>query len=78
MAIDKLEELSQNEEIIGLYDVEKVERKIYNPDMKCARRDGAFDEKIKICKNMLNMNLSIEQIEEATGLTKEEIENIKI
>ena len=39
--------------------------------------DGIDQEKKKIAKNFLKMNMSIEQIEEATGLTKEEIEKLK-
>ena len=38
---------------------------------------GQKEEKKKIAKNLLKINMSIEQIEEVTGLTKEEIENLK-
>ena len=38
---------------------------------------GQKEEKKKIAKNLLQLNMSIEQIEEATGLTKEEIEKLK-
>ena len=38
---------------------------------------GRKERNIEIAKNLLKLNLSIEQIIEATGLTKEEIEKIK-
>ena len=38
---------------------------------------GRVDEKKKIAKNLLKLNMSIEQIEEVTGLTEEEIKKLK-
>ncbi len=38
---------------------------------------GRLEEKKKIAKNLLKLNISIEQIEEVTGLTKEEIKKLK-
>ena len=38
---------------------------------------GKKEEKKKIAKNLLKINMTIEQIEKATGLTKEEIERLK-
>ena len=38
---------------------------------------GIEKGKIEIAKNLLKMGISIEQISEATGLTKEEIEKYK-
>lgn len=39
-------------------------------------RRGAKAEKINISKNLLNLGISIDDITKATGLTKEEIENL--
>ena len=39
-------------------------------------KTGRRDEKIKIAKKLLKMNLSIELIMESTGLTKEKIEKL--
>ena len=36
-------------------------------------KEGAKQEKIEIAKNLLKMNLAIEDIEKATDLSKEEI-----
>lgn len=47
-------------------------------------KDGINQERIeqkkkinKIAKNLLKLNMSIEQIKEVTGLTEEEIKNLK-
>ena len=40
-------------------------------------KKGKTEEKEKIIINLLNMNMDIEKIEEATGVSKEEINKIK-
>ena len=40
-------------------------------------KEGAKQEKIEIAKNLLKMNLAIEDIEKATDLSKEEIIHLK-
>ena len=35
------------------------------------------ESKLKIAKNLININMSINDISKATGLTKEQIENLK-
>ncbi len=41
------------------------------------KQDYAYDMKIGIAKKLLNLNLDIETIIKATGLTKKDIENLK-
>ena len=41
------------------------------------KTEGAKEEKVQIAKNLLKLNVKIETIIEATGLTKEEIEKIR-
>jgi len=72
-AVMKLMELSADEKTRLLYEVREKER-MDNAD----RMDWALKQQvIAIAKKMLKMNLPIEQIIEATGLTKKEIENLK-
>jgi predicted transposase/invertase (TIGR01784 family) len=60
---------------------EEDERKIRNSQLKEARetgleegiKEGIEEGKQEIARNLLKMNLSIEQIKEATGLTEQEI-----
>ena len=40
-------------------------------------KEGQKEEKKKIAKNLLKLNIPIEQIKEVTGLTEEEIEKLK-
>ena len=41
-----------------------------------ATRKGKMEEKIEIAKKLLKMGMSIEQVEDATQLSKEEIKKI--
>lgn len=84
--------MKENEEIKKANDEyeyltgEEAERRIAFLRDKAIRdeksiREGAVEEgerkkQIEIAKKMLKMKLTIEQIEEATGLTKEEIEKL--
>jgi len=45
-------------------------------DRKFAMSHARKEEKIEIAKKMKQINMSIEEIEEATGLTKDEIEKL--
>jgi predicted transposase/invertase (TIGR01784 family) len=77
-AIRKVEDLSTDPNFIGYYDIEEARRQdledMKNTGIRIGMEKGIKNEKIEIAKNLLNMNLSIEQIKEATGL---EIEKIK-
>ena len=56
-------------------------RIIQNTRMKSAEKkgleQGILQEKIEIAKNLLNKNIDINIISESTGLSIEEIENLK-
>ena len=62
------------------YMSEEEKRKIHNSLLSEAREngfnDGISQEKVNIAKNMLNKNMSIEDISEIIGLSIEEIKNI--
>ena len=80
-AYDELERISRDKDIIGLYDAEKEAEKVLNTRLEGARlegiEEGSKKSKIEIAKNMLLKNMSIEDISEVTGLSKEQIENLK-
>ena len=81
----RIEELSYNEDIIGLYDKEAYDKMAHDIDVAEARKEGiehgrkeaTSESKIEIAKNMLNLNIDIDTISKSTGLTKEEIEGLK-
>jgi predicted transposase/invertase (TIGR01784 family) len=91
-AIRKVEDLSTDPNFIGYYDIEEARKQdledMKNTGIRIGmeqgreqgrdegREQGIDQRNIEIAKNLLNMNLSLEQIEEATGLTKEEIEKL--
>jgi len=80
-AIRKVEDLSTDPKFIGYYDLEEAHKQ----DIEDAKETG-YDEgmekgssqkAIEIAKNMLSYNMPIEEISKYTGLSKEEIVNIK-
>ena len=83
-AYETLEEISNDEKIIGLYDAEKVEQKVINTKIEGARREGheaglkqgIEQEKIEIAKNLLKQNIDVSIIQNATGLSLEQIEKL--
>ena len=74
---NKLDKLSSDEKMIGLYDAEVEEEKIRRTQIISAQKQGINEEKRKIAKNMLEKNMSINLIIELTNLTKEEIGSLK-
>ena len=81
-AKEVLEEISKDEderykaELRQKYimDQKAIEAAGYDKGLEAGIEQGAKKEKLEITKNLLNMGLSIEQIIEATSLSKEEID----
>ena len=73
---NKLDKLSSDEKMIGLYDAEVEEEKIRRTQIISAQKQGINEEKRKIAKNLLQQNIDINTIITATGLTKKEIESL--
>ena len=80
-AIEQLEEMSADEKEREIYEIRERSRLVYNTEMYEAKKKGIEEGKLKkskeIAKKMLEKNVDIETIEEITGLTKEEIEDIR-
>lgn len=87
--MEKLEEevriLNNDPELMEELLVEGEEERVRNTERLLGRREGleeglkegANEEKITIAKNMLFMNIDIETISKATGLSIDKIENLK-
>lgn len=77
----KLENLSSDEDMIGLYNAEIEEEKIRlsmrEEGIKEGKIEGIKEGIIITAKNLLQMNIDIKTISKATGLSIEEIENLK-
>ena len=77
---ERLYELTDNIDNIGLYDPEKRRKeeealKIeYHSNI--AREEGVSNEKKSIAKNLLNIGMPIKDIVKATGLSKSQIRNL--
>lgn len=76
-AMDIINEMSMDEKEWELYMSRQRAILDYNTGMRDAREEGIKEGAIKIAKNMLKKGIDIDTIIEVTGLTKEEIEEIK-
>ena len=70
---EKIEKLNEDPEFIEVVSKEKDAELVYNSLIT----EGAINEKYEIAKNMLNKGMDISVISECTGLSKEEIEELK-
>ncbi len=92
-AINEIKRICRDEKIIGLYNAEKVAKKEMNTRLDYAEQqgfekghgvgygegneNGKMEEKLEIASNMLKKDVDISFISEMTGLTKEQIEELK-
>ena len=87
--MEELERLSENDEFRVLYDAEKMRRKEinsarldgyddgYENGITKGKEEGAKEEKIEIAKNFLKDGIPIEVVSKNTGLSEEELEELK-
>ena len=76
-AKERLEELSNDEDITVMFSKEHVQDFEYNSRIDYAKDQGAKENSINVARKMLNEGLDIELISKMTNLSKEEIENLK-
>lgn len=76
--MQELERISRDEKNIGLYDAEKVDKKIRNTQIKGARMEGKVESQIEIAHNLIKMGMPIHQISEVTSLSIDEIEKLRV
>lgn len=68
--------MSEDEELQRLAELREKWELDERSALSSAREDGIEEEKLKIAKKLKEMKMSIEDIETATGLTKEEIKKL--
>ncbi len=80
--MDKLKELSVDKELVDLVFRERLYEMDRKSELNQVKKDGKAEgkeiEKIETVKRLLQAGRGIEIIVEATGLSKEEIEKIKL
>lgn len=87
-AVDELEFLSSDKKIIGLYDAEVVDRKVWNTKLKYAEKVGTeigmkkgmekgMEQGIEtVARNLKNTGMPINEIKEVTGLSIKKINEL--
>ena len=79
-AINELKRISSDEHIIGLYDKEKVEEKLRNTELICAKNEGIEkgknEEKVASIKRMKAKGLDDETICDFLGINLDEMKKL--
>ena len=79
--VNKAEELSKSTEFINYYNYEENHESekmdFYNTGKNEGKLEGQQQRSIEIAKNMLDLDIEINKIVKATGLTEEEINRLK-
>lgn len=76
--LDEAKVVSQDEEVIGLYDKELKDKFVKYHEIEDAKTISRNETKIEIAKELLkNKKLSITDIISSTGLTETEINSLK-
>ena len=76
-AKEKLVDLSEDTELVGMYDKEIVDRKVNNTKLIAAKNEGIEQNKKEIVINMLKENIDIKFISKVTGMSENEILKFK-
>jgi len=76
-ALEELEKIKENEQDRRLAELRMKHILDQNSIRKSGFREGLEQAKKEIAKNLKDLNMQIEQIIQVTGLTEEEIKNIK-
>ena len=75
--LKKIENASEDEEIIGAYDAEFHRNEIERLGKMYAKEEGILESKKEIALNLLKENIDLDIISRVTGLTQEEIKDLK-
>ncbi|HIQ93530.1 TPA: hypothetical protein IAB29_00155, partial [Candidatus Ventrenecus stercoripullorum] len=77
----KAEDLSKDTRFINYYNIEEMheaeKQDFYNTGKLDGKLEGEHQRSIEIAKNMLDLDIDIDKIVKATGLSEEEISHLK-
>jgi len=75
-AVVRYRELTADERARVLFEYREKARRDYVSDINWAREQGEYNKACSIARNLMQSNLPLETIIAATGLTREEVENL--
>ena len=71
--VRRVEELREDPDFVRYYDYEESHKQDLEASYDTGLEQGSKQKELEIAKKLLNQNISVEVISEATGLTVEEI-----
>jgi len=74
---DKLREFSADEKARILHEHREKAKQDFELLMNDAERKGRDEERVNVARNLIEMDISIEQIEKATDLNRDEVEHLR-
>jgi len=74
---EEMKRFSKNEWVNDFFNRDEFIKKSAEEGLELGIEQGTQNRNIEIAKNLLNMNLSVEDIAQATGLSPEEINALK-
>lgn len=77
-ANEKMEFLANDKEVLRLYQLREMAQIDYNSGMKKAKDEGRDERNLEIAQNAKRMNMPVDDIMKLTGLSRQQIEGIKI
>jgi len=76
-AIECMEKAAYTKEQLEVYDKWKIAAMTERSALKDARKEGKIEGKIEIARNLLKMDMSVDIVSNATGLSKQQIEELR-
>lgn len=77
-AYNELQVISKNEKARMAYEARQAEIHDQMTRIKSAKEEGATEKAIEIARNLINLNIDIETIIKASGLSKDDIEALRV
>ena len=76
-AYERLNFVSQDKEVLRAYHMRQMALSDWTTGINTAKENGAMEKQLEIAKNLLNKGLSVELIQETTGLDRETIQSLQ-
>ncbi len=77
-ANEKMKFLANDKEVLRLYNMREMAQIDYNSGMKKAKEEGIEEGIMEVARNALRMKMSIDDIIKLTGLSRKQVENLKV
>ena len=75
--MEEMEKLNNDDFVLSEWEQRQLDQMIRDNELKYARKEGIEKNKIETARKMVEKNMKMKDIIEITGLTEEEINDLK-